>query len=397
MRTLTWLHLSDWHQRGTDFDRDVVRDALMKDIKARAEISTDLAKIDFIVLSGDVVWSGSAEEYRATIDYLLDPVLDAAGLSARKRDRLFIVPGNHDLDRECFDILPSDLLKKLDSPKTVNDWLTTDRRREALLSPFSEYAKFITNYMGSDHDPGFDPAYGFVRSFEAEEKTVSVLGLNSAWLSGRRIVGAEIDDYGALVLGEHQFHELMNRTRESDIRIAVMHHPFPWLTEFDRNRVAGELTRCCHFLLQGHQHQAKMEVISGTAGNAVLISAGACYLRRDTDTRYPNAYNFVHLDFEGGTGCIYLRRYSEPRNKWLEDVDTADNGVHPFDLPRNLVAPIPSTRPTPALSVDDKEIRRYCQKAESLHANLPVAGFVTRLKIPIDIEESTFTLGPWST
>ena len=30
MSGLTWLHLSDWHQRGTDFDRKVVRDALLE-------------------------------------------------------------------------------------------------------------------------------------------------------------------------------------------------------------------------------------------------------------------------------------------------------------------------------------------------------------------------------
>lgn len=33
------------------------------------------------------------------------------------------------------------------------------------------------------------------------------------------------------------------------------------------------------------------------------------------------------------------------------------------------------------------EIRSYCQKAEFLHANLPVAGFVTQLKVPIDVED----------
>jgi len=35
----------------------------------------------------------------------------------------------------------------------------------------------------------------------------------------------------------------------------------------------------------------------------------------------------------------------------------------------------------------EKEIQSYCQKAESFHATLPVAGFATQLKVPIDIEE----------
>jgi formylglycine-generating enzyme required for sulfatase activity len=44
----------------------------------------------------------------------------------------------------------------------------------------------------------------------------------------------------------------------------------------------------------------------------------------------------------------------------------------------------------PAHEVDEdleEEIRQYRQKADSLHATLPVAGFVTQLKVPIDIED----------
>jgi hypothetical protein len=29
MSAITWLHLSDWHQRGEDFNREVVRDRLI--------------------------------------------------------------------------------------------------------------------------------------------------------------------------------------------------------------------------------------------------------------------------------------------------------------------------------------------------------------------------------
>ena len=45
MARLTWLHLSDWHQRGPDFDRGVVRDALIDDIRDRAQIDSRLEQI----------------------------------------------------------------------------------------------------------------------------------------------------------------------------------------------------------------------------------------------------------------------------------------------------------------------------------------------------------------
>ena len=50
----------------------------------------------------------------------------------------------------------------------------------------------------------------------------------------------------------------------------------------------------------------------------------------------------------------------------------------------------PETSGAPAHEVDEdleEEIRQYRRKADSLHATLPVAGFVTQLKVPIDIED----------
>ncbi|MCP4117043.1 MAG: SUMF1/EgtB/PvdO family nonheme iron enzyme [Desulfobacteraceae bacterium] len=41
----------------------------------------------------------------------------------------------------------------------------------------------------------------------------------------------------------------------------------------------------------------------------------------------------------------------------------------------------------PHCSGADDEIKKYCQKAEAFHGNLPVAGFVTQLKVPVDIED----------
>jgi hypothetical protein len=50
---------------------------------------------------------------------------------------------------------------------------------------------------------------------------------------------------------------------------------------------------------------------------------------------------------------------------------------------------VPSKTGSDPLSDSDlaAQIKAYCQKADSLHATLPVAGFATHLKVPIDIEE----------
>jgi hypothetical protein len=64
MSTLTWLHLSDWHQKASDFDRRVVREALLKDLRHRVRIDSRLESVDFIVFSGDLAFSGKDSEYK---------------------------------------------------------------------------------------------------------------------------------------------------------------------------------------------------------------------------------------------------------------------------------------------------------------------------------------------
>jgi predicted MPP superfamily phosphohydrolase len=337
MAGITWLHLSDWHQKGPDFDRQVVRDALIHDIREREKISPDLAKIDFLVFSGDVAHAGKKEEYEAAIENLFKPLLEVTGLST---ELLFIVPGNHDFDRSAFKLLPEDVKKPFESDDRVKEWLTDAKNRKHLLEPFENYGEFVSKYTSQ-----IQPEYASIGSLEIDEKRIVLLGLNSALMAGRnKDATGEVNDYGFLTVGEPQIHEALKQMEGSDVRIAVLHHPLEWLTEFDRNRIERPLGETCHFILCGHQHKPQVNKVAGTEGDCVIIPAGASYDRRNC----ANGYNFVHLDFERGQGRVYLRRWSDPRRKWMEDTDSYDQGQYNFSLPKNL---------SPSLSQDGGSVR----------------------------------------
>lgn len=330
MRKLTWLHLSDWHQKGKDFDRQVVCDALIKDIKGRTAIDSTLEQVDFIVFSGDVAFSGKKAEYQAAREHLFDPVLKATGLSP---DRLFIVPGNHDLDRShVYRMLPPDLQQVLDEEK-CKEWLTDEEGRKRILEPFKAFSTFVSDYTGQD-----SPDYASIRILDLGGKKVALLGLNSAWMCGRnKDAKGEINDYGYTLLGEPQIHDALAQIAEADVRLVILHHPFEWLAEFDRHRAEERLGKEAHFILCGHQHFTQIKIIKGTSGDSVIIPAGASYDRRTaTDARYANAYNFVNLDLSAGKGIVYLRRWSDRLNKWTADSDSPVGEKYQFDLPKNL-------------------------------------------------------------
>lgn len=91
---VTWLHVSDFHIRGGDpYDRDVVLKALVQSV---AEYRERGLSADLIFATGDVAHSGKAAEYDLADRFFKD-LLQAAGLS---KSHLFVIPGNHDIDRD---------------------------------------------------------------------------------------------------------------------------------------------------------------------------------------------------------------------------------------------------------------------------------------------------------
>ena len=320
-REITWIHLSDWHQGKPQFDRTVVLDGLIKDIGQRERIGTQLKQVDFIVFSGDLAFSGKEGEYEAAKINLFKPVLEATGLTP---ERLFIVPGNHDLDREEFELLPEALQKPFESEDLVKQWLENKKKRQRLLEPFAAYKQFVAEYTGQE-----SPDYASVRRLEINGISIALLGINSSLMAGRKNQqGGEVTDRGKLTVGELQIYEPLKEIEGDDLRIAVLHHPFNWLRSFEQKKIKQRLGKQCQFILCGHEHDPRVERREGTRGNYVFIPTGASYARRD----WSNSYNFVHLDFDTGEGLVYLRRWSDPRNQWIKDEDTYDDGEYPFSL-----------------------------------------------------------------
>jgi len=339
--TLKWLHLSDWHQgrpkSQPETDRSVVRDALITDLKRRRKLNEELADLDFIFFTGDLAYSGKKTEYKAAAEDFLDRILEATQVG---KDRLLMVPGNHDLDRDYLQALPP-LLKTFTDRSVVDEWLGDDIKRRNLLAPMTEYEKFWLSYLGTTEQSG--PLLSHARTYDVRGKSIVVIGLNSAWMCGQNKTEVEknrqeVNDYGFLILGERQFHQWIPDAQTApvaDVRICLLHHPFWWMSPIEgRNKTERRLVRTCHFILQGHEHDAEVKVPNSTSGDCAIISAGAAYDRRD-NAESPNGYNLVHIDFEQRHSTVYLRKYDDKKGEYIAD-PTATEGRWTFTLPKEL-------------------------------------------------------------
>jgi predicted MPP superfamily phosphohydrolase len=323
--TVTWLHLSDLHFRvSSTYDSNIVLEAMLRDVAKR--IRDDHLQPDFIIISGDIAFAGRPEEY-ALAQRFLDDLLETTGLPKKC---LFLVPGNHDVDRSIISPLAAGATAILNNRGAVNDFLVSAADRALVFQRFHNYQHFVSGYLGKQHLSFNDEHYFYVRCVEVASLQVAILGLNSAWLS------ASDSDRNQLVLGERQVRTALGQAGDADLRIAVMHHPFDWLRDFDRADVEPLLRYDCDYILHGHMHQIGLLQARAPDNEVMVIAAGACYETR----QYPNSYNYVQLDRNTCKGMAYLRMYSGRQGGfWTKDMQNyrnVEDGTYTFPLPGHL-------------------------------------------------------------
>ncbi|HEX8144561.1 MAG TPA: SUMF1/EgtB/PvdO family nonheme iron enzyme [Pyrinomonadaceae bacterium] len=325
MSTLTWLHLSDIHLSESDsYNSNVVLESLLTDVGER--IRADQLHPDFIALTGDIAFSSEPAQY-ALAQKFLDNLLSITGL---RKERLFVVPGNHDVERRAVSFLAAGAPSLLNNNRNaVNELLSDIGKvdRNLILRRFRNYRQFVADYF-EQHLPFDDEHYFYVKLIEAAGCRIAILGLNTAWMA------CSEKDRNQLLLGERQIRAALEEAGGADLCLALMHHPFDWLQDFDRNYSESMLYRSCHFILHGHMHRVGLQLAQTPNTDTMVIAAGASYESRD----YRNSYNFVRLDLTELCGQVHLRKYSDDDGGfWVEDGDRyrdVPNGIFKFPLPK---------------------------------------------------------------
>lgn len=333
---LTWLHLSDLHfcEAKTGWDAGRVISTLTGDLH-RMQRAHGLQP-DFIFFTGDLVFGQLSERDGERID---DQFKGAAQYLEKVRtafdicvpvENVFIVPGNHDVNREY---VTEDQTKWLDDQigtERVTDLIQRKSRQWIrYMERLQNYASFLREHRY--HHLLDDPdrlTYSLTR--DVRGRRVNIVGLNSAWSCGRD------GEKGKVWMGERwQIGHLTSVLPPADLSIALMHHPSNWLVEYEDPALLRDIEREFQFSLHGHEHQEWVTSLS----SHVRIAAGASYDRSDK----PNGYNFVRINFETGRGEVWLRRYHSQGGDWIPEViphKTTDEGLWPLQQPSDSTRPL---------------------------------------------------------
>lgn len=298
-KELVWLHLSDIHFHPKTAWRDsVIRRELLDFL--RGEFSSGLPRPQLVFCTGDIAFgeaSGAplSEQYTDAAKFF-DELLVCCELP---KERLFMVPGNHDVNRR--NVSDDQQARLTEMARHSRSHVAEINRRFAdcskdhclAMARLGDYGEFVKAYRP---DLYLKDYHLYAHTLEVDGYQVGIAGFNSAW----SCAGIE-DDRHLWLASEWQFNHMATNLEGADLKIGLIHHPFDWLNEVERHDAEVRASKNLHFLLHGHTHTAWVR----PSENCVHLAAGA--VGADTPDQF--GINLVRLNPRSGECCAHLFRY----------------------------------------------------------------------------------------
>ncbi|WP_338848011.1 metallophosphoesterase [Massilia sp. W12] len=306
---LSWLHISDLHFEGKHAWRDDgPRKKLLKYLRERFEEQPDL-RPDLVFCTGDIAFGEKGDEPLAqqyqSAQKFFEALLTVCGEGQPlARERLFVTPGNHDVNRyETDEDAQEALIAKAKNShehfKNMNNRIA-QRSKEFCnaMARLQAYSMFVKTWLPHQHDAEGRCHYAQVLQINGLQ--VGIAGLNSAWTC------AGPHDHGHIWLGgQWQFENAQTALEDADIKIGMMHHPADWLCAAEHSYAKTQIQTQYDFWLSGHVHHAWVE----DGIEHVKVAAGAV----GAETFDEFGLNLVRIG-DDGQAKVYLHAF---RDDWI--------------------------------------------------------------------------------
>lgn len=291
--TMLLLHISDIHFRAPECAQDndpnrAYRTRMVQDAKTRART---LGGVDAVLVGGDIAFRGAPSEYAAAARWLEE----LARETGCPQERIFVVPGNHDVDRGR--ISSSRQIQYIH--RAIKDAAPNVRYRElqgllaepplgrALFEPLEAYNEFAARFncqvyherLAWKQDLVLEPGM-----------TLRLHGLTSTLLSGAVTHDGQDDKPQSLYLSPWQTALLDPDTNV--VNLVMAHHPPDWLMDQDDVEDAVHGRAAIH--LWGHKHRQRINKDE----QYIRLAAGAVNPDAGEPSWHP-AYNLIELSVNG--------------------------------------------------------------------------------------------------
>lgn len=295
---IRWLHFSDFHVGKDNYAQIKLFEEMLSEIKNMWEKGFIP---NFIFITGDIVYSAKKRDYGIFCSKFIEPLLNISGNEFL--NRLFIVPGNHDVNRDIskffnFQIIQLNESHLFDPSKDGLD------ERKQFLPRFKNYrnSKGITPKQWLDSENG-----SFTSLIELSNgNKVGVIGINTALISMN-------GDRGQISPGVEILDEALNKANGCDVKFVLGHHPIDWF--YDYEPIKSVLGHHHAIYLHGHLHKNRVNPLSWGGIGFLALQSGAAFITR-SDEENKNGFLLGEINLSNSSLRLQPRKWNPANREW---------------------------------------------------------------------------------
>jgi predicted phosphodiesterase len=307
------LHISDLH-----LGRKEQANKYRVDLKIDLQKELEIARLDYIVISGDIAQKSKETEYDAALE-LINGMKEDFGLDSSK---VIIVPGNHDVNYDLSE-QSYNFIYNTKRPSILKEgqFIAVEphgillRNDEAYIKRFNYFNEFFYKRFYMEPYPSLPSEQGILHAFPDDK--IIFLAINSSWeidhhFESRASINDEALSDAVEILSKEDY--------KNWLKIAVWHHPVTgekqMNSEFlERLSVCG-VKICMH----GHLHEAIEGFYKYDDNRGInLIGAGTFGAKLKEQSGIPLQYNLLKVNLENRTIIVETRKKEKEDGAWCAD------------------------------------------------------------------------------
>jgi len=272
------LHLSDIH----------IQSSLDPILSKSQEIASStfsllpLATHVFIVVSGDVAFSGKAEQYELA-SIFFNKIKGAINKETSAPVTFIVAPGNHDCDFGLDSGTRKILIKSIDGNELESIDASVIETCTAIQTPFFQFREQLENNTDAADDRLWRSS-----KFHVDGKILGFECLNISWVSKIE------EEVGQLFFPVDRYTD--KKDDNVDIRLVVIHHPLNWFSQTMYRKFRKFVRNLANVVISGHEHQGNVGVVHDAEAEESAFVEG-CVLQ-EAKNLHDSSFNIIAIDLE---------------------------------------------------------------------------------------------------
>lgn len=278
------FHLSDMHFRSKN---NILLERIEQFTNAIQNLTMGIDHL-FMVISGDIAYSGKVEEYNQAMKFI-DNVKNKVESYSKKKINFIIIPGNHDCN---YKVKNKKVREKLIKSIQQNKYSTIDGDIvDQCCAAQNNIFDFIRRYQDKNKIFHSDKLI-WILNYKINKFNIIFNCYNTSWVSQKN------EQPGKMFFPVKKLPEKCFKYK-ADLIISVLHHSFNWQIPRNSRELSTHLEETSDLVLTAHEHEFSKYKKDDHEGNYTEIIEGSVLQEHGDDSK--SEFNVIKIDVKNKT------------------------------------------------------------------------------------------------